>query len=245
MAEQRFQEYQQKVEKIEKVEKVDPSTANLSVSETEEVSASQKVKFDEAINRAESKWDASYPKTILVATQEPVQKLSPIDEMSVTERKIERLKPVTLDQIVEQAEETRADIRAPIAKLEEAQNSRPDLRLKPAQDAILTDKLIHVDSSLKTALSKVGVEVTSAEIQQTMGQKPLVKFLNMLSNSDRQLSTMVTEINALSNSKERLTPEKLLAVQIKLSFVQEEIQFFTNVLNKVLEGTKTIMNVQI
>lgn len=245
MAEQRFQEFQQKVEKIEKVEKVDPSTANLSVSETEEVSAPQKVKFDEAINRAESKWDASYPKTILVAAQEPVQKLSPIDEMSVAERKIERLKPVTIDQIVEQAEETRANIQAPIARLEEAQNSRPDLRLSPAHDAILTDKLIHVDSSLKTALSKVGVEVTAQEIHQTMGQKPLVKFLNMLSNSDRQLSTMVTEINALNNSKERLTPEKLLAVQIKLSFVQQELEFFTNVLNKALEGTKTIMNVQV
>ena len=245
MAEQRFQEFQQKVEKIEKVEKVDPSAATLGVLETEEVSAPQKVKFEDALNRAESKWDQSYPKTILVAAQEPVQKLSPIDEMSIGERKIERLKPVTVDQIVEQAEETRASIQAPINRIEEAQNSRPDLRLSPAHDALLTDKLIHVDSSLKTALNKVGVEVTSAEIQQTVGQKPLVKFLNMLSNSDRQLSTMVAEINALNNSKERLTPEKLLAVQIKLSFVQQELEFFTNVLNKALEGTKTIMNVQV
>lgn len=246
MAEHNFQKYHEKVEKIERVEKVDSSPSYLDVSETDEASAPQKVKFEEALTKADSKWDHnSYPKTILVATEEPSLKLSPIDEMSSGGRTIERVKPVTVDQVIQQLDETRASIKAPIAKIEEAQNSRRDLRLSPAHDALLTDKLIHIDSSLKTASSKVGVEVTALEIQQTMGEKPLVKFLNMLSNSDRQMSTMVSEINALNNSKEKLSPEKLLAVQIKLGFVQQELEFFTNVLNKALEGTKTIMNVQV
>lgn len=245
MAEQRFEEFHQKVEKIEKIDKVDPSTTALDILQTEEVSAPQKVKFDEALNRADTKWDTTHPKTILVAAEEPIQKLSPIDEMSIGQGKIERLKPVTVDQIVEQAEETRASIQAPITRIEEARATNPNARVSSAHDAILTDKLIHVDSSLKTALNKVGVEVTAQEIQQSMGQKPLVKFLNMLSNSDRQLYTLVGEITALNSTKERLTPEKLLAVQIKLSFVQQELEFFTNVLNKALEGTKTIMNVQV
>ncbi len=207
--------------------------------------APQKAKFDDALSKAETKWDVANPKTNLVAASDPVQKLSPIDQMSISSHRIERLKPVTVDQIVEQADNVRASVQAPIAKLEEAQRTNPDLRFSPAHDALLTDKLIHVDSSLKTALNKVGVEVTASEIQQNVGQKPLVKFLNMLSNSDRQLYTLVGEISSLQNSKERLTPEKLLAVQIKLGFVQSELEFFTNVLNKALEGTKTIMNVQV
>lgn len=245
MSEQAFTKHEQLIEKIERVEKVDPSKATVEVLPTEEVIAPQKAKFDDALSKAETKWDVANPKTNLVAASDPVQKLSPIDQMSISSHRIERLKPVTVDQIVEQADNVRASVQAPIAKLEEAQKTTPDLRFSPAHDALLTDKLIHVDSSLKTALNKVGVEVTASEIQQNVGQKPLVKFLNMLSNSDRQLYTLVGEISSLQNSKERLTPEKLLAVQIKLGFVQSELEFFTNVLNKALEGTKTIMNVQV
>ena len=245
MAEQAYQKFEQAIEKIERVEKVDATKSTVEVLPAEEVSAPQKVKFEEALNRVESKWDAANPKTNLVAAEDPVQKLSPIDQMSMGSNKIERLKPVTVDQIVQQADDIRARIQAPIANIEDVQKTRPDARISPAHDALLTDKLIHVDSSLKTALNKVGVEVTAQEIQKNVGQKPLVKFLNMLSNSDRQLYTLVGEINNMQNSKERLSPEKLLAVQIKLGFVQSELEFFTNVLNKALEGTKTIMNIQV
>ncbi len=245
MAEQAFKQFEQKVEKIEKVEKVNPSQSAMEVMETEEISAPQKVKFEDALNRADSKWDLQNPKTNLVAAEDPVQKLSPIDQMSVGSHKIERLKPVTVDQIVEQAEDLRARIQTPISSIEDVQKTQPDVRFSPAHDALLTDKLIHVDSSLKTALNKVGVEVTAQEIHQSVGQKPLVKFLNMLSNSDRQLYTLTNEISALQSSKANLAPADLLAVQIKLSFVTQELEFFTNVLNKALEGTKTVMNVQV
>ncbi len=245
MAEQAFQKFEQQVEKIERVEKVDPSQSTMELLPAEEVSAPQKAKFDEALSKADSKWDIQNPKTTLVAAEDPVQKLSPIDQMSIGSHKIERLKPVTVDQIVEQANDLRARVQAPIASIEDVQQKQPDLRLSPAHDALLTDKLIHVDSSLKTALNKVGVEVTAQEIHQTMGQKPLVKFLNMLSNSDRQLYTLTNEISALQGPKTNLSPAELLAVQIKLSFVTQELEFFTNVLNKALEGTKTVMNVQV
>ncbi len=244
MAEQAFQKFDS-IEKIERLEKVDTTRSSLEISETEEAIEPQKVKFEEALTRADSKWDHVNSKTSLVAAQDSVQKLSPIDQMSMGSQRIERLKPVTVNQIVEQADNVRTNIQSPIAKIEDVQKTRPDARISPAHDAVLTDKLIHVDSSLKTALNKVGVEVTAQEIQKNVGDKPLVKFLNMLSNSDRQLSTLVNEVSALQNAKERLSPEKLLAVQIKLGFVQSELEFFTNVLNKALESTKTIMNVQV
>jgi hypothetical protein len=245
MAEQAFQKFEQAVERIERVEKVDPTKSTVEVLPTEEVSAPDKVKFDAALTRADTKWDSVNPKTTLVAAEDPVQKLNPIDQMSMSSHKIDRLKPVTVDQIVEQADDLRARIQAPISKIQEVQAQQPQTRISPAHDALLTDKLIHVDTSLKTALNKVGVEVSASEIQQNYGQSPLVKFLNYLSNSDRQLYTLIGEVNSMQNAKERLTPEKLLAVQIKLGFVQNELEFFTNVLNKALEGTKTIMNVQV
>lgn len=249
MAEQAYPKFEQVVEKIEKIEKVDPSRSPIEISPAEDVSAAQKVKFDEAVSRVESKWDlansSAAPKTTLVAAEDLVPKLSPIDQMSISSHRIERLKPVTVDQIVEQAEDLRSRIQAPIAQIQDVQKTQPDVRISGAHEALLTDKLIHVDSSIKTALNKVGVEVTASEIHQTMGQKPLVKFLNMLTNSDRQLYTLVGEINSLQGPKAHLTPEKLLAVQIKLGFVQQELEFFSNVLNQTLQGVKTVMNVQV
>jgi hypothetical protein len=235
----------EKVEKIEGVEKVGtPKLQELDVTSAEEVSAPTRVKFDDAVAKAESKWDHAQKRDLAVAsTEENATKLSPIVEMSVSEKRIERLKPVTVEQVVQYADGARDKIRTAVTAVEDAQKS-PNARISPAHDAILTDKLIHIDSSLKTSLSKVGVEVQAQDIAKT-GQPPLVKFLNYLSNGDRQLNTLVTEIQSINVTKERLTPEKLLAVQIKLNFVQQELEFFTNVLNKAVEGTKTIMNVQV
>jgi hypothetical protein len=46
------------------------------------------------------------------------------------------------------------------------------------------------------------------------------------------------------NNKE-ITPANMLRIQMKVSYMQQEIEFFTAVLNKALESTKTIMNVQV
>jgi len=103
---------------------------------------------------------------------------------------------------------------------------------------------VHIDSSLRTAVGKVGVEVTDQTVKP-LTPNPMVTFLNYLTTSDHKLSTLISEVKALDISKNRLTPEKLLAVQIKLGFVQQELEFFTNILNKALESIKTTMNVQI
>lgn len=245
MAEQGFRQAQQVV-KIEAVEKIDtPKTAAQDAAAIEEASAQTKVKFEEAVAKAENKWDqALSQRQLLVATDETQVKLSPIQEMSLAEKRVGQLKPITIEQIVQQASDTKEAIRTPVAKLEELQQINPDLRFTPAHEAILNDKLIHVESHLKTALSKVGVEVKAQDIPLA-GQKPLVRFLNYLSNSDRQLSTLISEVQGIDQQKKSLQPTQLLALQIKLGFIQTEIEFFTNVLNKAVEGTKTIMNVQI
>lgn len=246
MAEQGL--HQPKVEKIEKLDRVGSTTPDMVVDPAapDAVSASTKVKFEEAVAKAETKWDqVQQQKALLVAAEETPVRRSPIEEMRLVERKIEQVKPVTVEQIQQQAQDTRETVTKAINTVQEAQNKYPDLKINPAHEALLTDKLIHVDSSLNTALSKVGVEVKAHDIPLS-GQKPLVKFLNYLTNSDKQLTSILGEVNGLQLSqKTNIRPDQLLALQIKLGFVQTQIEFFTNVLNKAVEGTKTIMNVQV
>jgi hypothetical protein len=37
----------------------------------------------------------------------------------------------------------------------------------------------------------------------------------------------------------------MLRIQLKVGYITQEVEFFTAVLNKALESTKTIMNVQV
>jgi len=43
----------------------------------------------------------------------------------------------------------------------------------------------------------------------------------------------------------QLSPATMLLIQIKVGYIQQEIELFTSMLNKALESTKTIMNVQV
>jgi hypothetical protein len=45
--------------------------------------------------------------------------------------------------------------------------------------------------------------------------------------------------------KDQISPASMLAIQIKVGFISQELDFFTGILNKALESTKTIMNVQV
>ena len=103
--------------------------------------------------------------------------------------------------------------------------------------------LEHMDRALRDVSKMVtGVEAGTLVDQE---KPPLVRFLKYLTESDKRLSTAVDEISALDKSKEKLTPQQLMSVQIKLNFIQQELEFFSNALGKGLDALKTIMNVQI
>jgi hypothetical protein len=243
MAEQDFNE---KIGKIEQVDKVGGSSAlTADVLAAEEIASPEKIKFDDAVAKAESRW-IEKQQVAAIPTDTTVAGVSPIHELSQAQGKIEPIKkPPTIDQIVQQSEDLRGTIQSNVEKIKEVQKANPDIRVNASEQAVLTNKLIHVDSGLRTALSKTGVEVTAKDFVAPTEQKPLVKFLGMLSNSDRQLSAIVGQVEGLQANGQLLRPETLLAVQIKLNFVQQQLEFFTNVINKVVEGTKTVFNVQI
>lgn len=233
----------QKIAKIEQVEKVGSPAPATEIAAVDELSSTTKVKFDDAVSKADNRWSQEKHQTFLATND--LAGPSPIDQLSQTATKTAVTKVPTPQELTQQGQNLQTTIKSHAEKIQQIQESNPDLKITPAQEAIVTNKLIHVDSSLKSALSQVGVEVKAVDLAPASPKKPLVKFLDMLSSSDRQLTTLVGQVEGLSANKELLTPTKLLAVQIKLNFVQQQLEFFTNVLNKAVEGTKTIMNVQV
>jgi len=151
----------------------------------------------------------------------------------------------TPKQLESQAADLRRQMNRPRAVLIDTVENQPAVlsNLNPNDVNTLSGHIEHVDRELQDVSQlTTGVEVGSSIPKE---KSPGVRFLNFLTESDKKLGTIVDEISNLQKSPNRLTPSTLLAVQVKLGFIQTEMEFFTATLNKALESTKTLMNVQI
>ena len=127
------------------------------------------------------------------------------------------------------------------------QLSQTQSEIKPSYQTLLRNRLSHIDDNLKIALSKAGVEVPAAKGTEPTGKvNPIERFINSLTHSQYELEHLDDTISQLNLSGAgQLTPANMLALQIKMSHVQQQVELFTSLLNKALESTKTIMNVQV
>lgn len=116
--------------------------------------------------------------------------------------------------------------------------------IKPSYQTLLRNRLTHIDDNLKIALNKAGVEHKAPPVGATENKNPISRFIGFLSNSQEQLGSLNAAVDAMSKSG-TITPANMLAIQMKMNQVQQQIELFTNLLNKALESTKTIMNVQV
>lgn len=246
-----------KVLKIEKVDEINESQKLNVAPELKEIEAVSKSKFDTALARADIDFNLSRAQAIQAQNPGVVSRPSPIDELSMSAQKVLRIEPASEAKLIAQATQIRADLGKPVQTINDALKANPNIRISPVDEAPLAEHLVHIDSSLRSALGIAGVETTglapkpglpTAPINAPVGvppNHPLMQFLGYLTNGDKQVDALMGEVQGLSLSSKDLSPTKLLAVQVKLNFVQQEIEFFTNILNKALESTKTIMNVQV
>lgn len=163
-----------------------------------------------------------------------------IDEVRNLHTKVDRWgSTASPEDLVAQAQEA-------ITKIEEikGQLATPDLTIKPPVQNMLQRKLTHIDENLKIALDRAGLEYNEIKPAEREGiPNPIERFLGMLTDSQHKLETINNDVGALN--REQINPADLLAVQVKVNSVQQEVEFFSNLLNKALESTKTLMNVQV
>jgi hypothetical protein len=227
-----------KIEKIQKLEKISQSSkTDTNLAQDEELSRTppNKDAFDnmmvhETGAAGESRRAISTTKTAL------------IDEIGALNRRVDQVTQVSPDQIVAQSKDVIQQIEK--AKL---QLGTPDLELKSSVQSLMQNKLTHMDESLRIALSKAGVEYIPQqphEVAKT-STNPIQRFLGFLSDGQYQLQTLSQDVQMMHLNGKDISPASMLAVQIKVGFVQQELEFFSSLLNKALESTKTIMNVQV
>jgi hypothetical protein len=147
-------------------------------------------------------------------------------------------------------EEVMGQVKGVIAQIDEIKGklSTPGLELSPAVQTVMQNKLSHIDDKLRVAVEQVGGEYQPSEATTQEGQaprNPLERFTGVLEASEEQLHAVFNQVDAMGANNKSFNPATMFLLQIKVSFVQQELEFFTAVLNKALESTKTLMNIQV
>lgn len=225
-----------RIEGVEKVSSKGTSATPQAVSELQQEMTARE-RFDNAM-ASQSKMPAPAEQ---VVSQNPNQQQPSLldhvrDSNTVQDTKL------TPENLAVQTDE----LISKMGQLKETLQQNPNLPLKPTTEVLMSNKLEHIDTNLKVALSKSGVElgeVTPTEPISAERVNPVDRFLGFLTDGQYQLETLASELRIVNNKE--LTPGAMLTIQVKVAQIQQEIELFTNLLNKSLESIKTIMNVQV
>jgi signal transduction histidine kinase len=227
--------------------------------------AHQPEEFIEKVEKVTEKQRASgpmdyefEPETRLAPNKEHFDNLmtsqTPVDTADV--RKVSSAKNslveevANVDRIANRAQRTPQDLIAQsqevMGKIDQLKQklSTPNLELKSSIQQELRNKLSHIDDNLRVAMSRSGIEYTPPPPPEK-SHNVIERFLGLLTDSQDKLQNLTTDIARVDASNKPFSPATMIVLQMKVGMMQQEIEFFTTVLNKALESTKTIMNVQV
>lgn len=107
----------------------------------------------------------------------------------------------------------------------------------------LRNKLTHIDDKLQIALSIAGSE--SKQSPRVSLINPVANFLNSLSHAQTQMGQLGEHLAAMGSRKETLGVADMLAIQIKVQQVQQQLEFFSATLNQAMQGFKQVIQTQV
>lgn len=220
--------------KVDKVEGIADKLESTNSIEAVERQAPNKEHFDQLMGVE------AQTRSVEIHSQAG-QKASLMDQIQEINTKVDLASKATPEQLVAQTHEV-------IKQIEQVKTQlvSPDLQLKDSVQNLLKNKLSHIDESLKVVMNRAGLEYTPQNPGANTGiTNPIERFLGFLTHGQYQLQRLADDVHMMHLNRENLSPASMLAIQIKVGYVQQEIEFFTSMLNKALESTKTIMNVQI
>lgn len=118
-----------------------------------------------------------------------------------------------------------------------------NLKLKPSERHLLRSKLNSANSYLKAANTDLGTE--AAPIVPTKGKGILGKFLDYVAEGQGNLAAAQDQLMSLNQKGGNINPADFLAIQLKLSHAQQEIEYASIMLSKAVDDMRTLFNIQL
>ena len=221
-----------KIEKVKKVSK--PVKAAEMPIPTEELTriAPNKDHFNDLMKQTKTE-------KITLEKQDPSKRNSLLDEVREVGSRSDKPTVVSPPELIAQTEQASNKMGELKATLQQ-----PGAELRESAVPLLRNKISHIDENIKVALNKAGLEVQAPPVSAPM-DNPIHRFLGFLTHGQHQMQNLAVEVEKWHLNKVEITPATMLSLQIKVGYITQELEFFSSLLNKALESTKTIMNVQV
>ena len=118
-----------------------------------------------------------------------------------------------------------------------------NLKFKRSQVHLLRNKLMDASDDLRAANAKMGAE--TPQMPSSTGARPIERFLNYVADGENQLESARQRLLEVGKHGEQLRPADMLLVQIKFSQAQQEIEYSSTLLAKVIDSIKQILSTQL
>lgn len=125
----------------------------------------------------------------------------------------------------------------------ENQLNSPNLKLKRSQSHLLKNKLMQAHEHINEAAAKLGIQPKTAKLPS--GANPMGRFLAYVNDGQDQLIQVKNSLAQMAAHGGQLNAADMLAVTVKMNLAQQEIEYSSTLLGKVLESFKQIMNTQL
>ncbi len=123
------------------------------------------------------------------------------------------------------------------------QLNHKNLSLKRSQSHLVRQKLGDANSYIRAANAKIGVD--SPEAKLPPGTSGISRFIAMVNDGQDQLVQAQDQLAKMAANGQQLTPGDMMAVQVKMSLAQQEIEYTSTLLSKVIQSITQIMNTQL
>lgn len=147
----------------------------------------------------------------------------------------------TLDSLLSQTK----SVHGMLGDMNNDMNTK-NLKLKQSERYLLKSKLQKANAYLRAANGKMGAPIPE-EKEEKQGKSGgiLGKFLNYIADGQNNLVAAQKQLMNIKGKNGVLQPADFLAIQIKMSHAQQEIEYASVLLSKAVDNLKTLMNIQL
>lgn len=118
-----------------------------------------------------------------------------------------------------------------------------NLKLKRSQSHLVRQKLDDANGYIRAAGSKLGAPMTEQKLPP--GVSGIGRFIAMVNDGQDQLYQVQKQLSDLAGKGQSLNPGEMMAVQVKMGLAQQEIEYTSTLLSKVIQSVTQVINTQL
>lgn len=125
----------------------------------------------------------------------------------------------------------------------QSQLKTPNLTLKRSQERLLRNKLGDANDYIRGAAGKIGASTTPMKPPAHAGATE--KLMAYINDGQEKMVSIQQKLDEIMSSGQELKPADMMLVQIKMGQAQQELEYSSSILGKVVDAVKQLFNIQL